>query len=537
MTVLAALVAAPSAFPEQAGSREHRLVTGFVAAGGVHTCVILAGGGVRCWGANDSGQLGYGNTDKIGDDEAPGTVGPVALGTGRTARAIAAGADHTCVILDTGRVRCWGWALHGQLGYGDQVDVGDTEMPSAAGPVQLGAGRTAKGITAGAYHTCALLDNGSVRCWGNGTSGQLGNVAAVYIGDDETPDTAGPVDLGAGRKAVAVAAGSYHTCAVLDNGAVRCWGWGLYGQLGYGGTANIGDDETPGSVGPVALGAGRKAIAIAAGEYHTCAILDDGAVRCWGAGDSGELGYGNVDAVGDDETPDAVGPVDLGTGRTAVGIALGLRTSCAVLDTGDVRCWGSSTYGLGYGDREDIGDDETPGSVDPIDLGAGRTALAISGRTGHNCAVLDDGSVRCWGYGLHGQLGYVGTYDVGENETPGSVDPMNAGGVVARRVLPAFTLGLRPGRDRRAPFTFRAAGTLRGFVADAVTCSGTVVVTARKGAQKVVRRPLARPSLGTCGYSAAFRVGGLGIWRVTAKFAGNDSLRAPSARVKSFRAG
>ena len=107
-------------------------------------------------------------------------------------------------------------------------------------------------------------------------------------------------------------AGSFHACALLDNGQVRCWGLGTLGQLGYGNTDTIGDDEPPGSVGTVDLGGGRTARAIAAGNVHTCALLDNGRVRCWGGGASGRLGYGNTDTIGDDETPGGFGPVALG---------------------------------------------------------------------------------------------------------------------------------------------------------------------------------------------------------------------------------
>src|SRR5207344_2195664 len=125
----------------------------------------------------------------------------------------------------------------------------------------------------GAAHTCVVLDHGQVRCWGSGANGALGYASTNDVGDDETPGSVGPVDLGTGRKAVAVAAGNEHTCALLDNGGVRCWGGGADGELGYGNRNSIGDDETPGSVAPVGLG--RKAVAISGGYLHTCAILDN----------------------------------------------------------------------------------------------------------------------------------------------------------------------------------------------------------------------------------------------------------------------
>jgi alpha-tubulin suppressor-like RCC1 family protein len=120
-----------------------------------------------------------------------------------------------------------------------------------------------------------------------------------------------------------IAAGVNHTCAVVDDGSVRCWGANDDGQLGYPGTSEVGYWETPASAGPVDLGPGHTAIAIAAGDLHTCALLDDGTVRCWGLNNFGQLGYGNTDNVGDDETPASAGPVELGTARTAVAITAG----------------------------------------------------------------------------------------------------------------------------------------------------------------------------------------------------------------------
>ena len=273
-----------------------------ITAGGYHTCAILDDWTVRCWGVGftyfGSGHLGYGNTLQIGDDETPGSVGPVDLGAGRTARAITAGENHTCAILDDGAVRCWGSYTFGQLGVPVMQNIGDNETPGSIAPVDLGPGRTATAISAGSYHTCVILDDGSVRCWGSG------------------PD--GPVDLGPGARAIAIDAGSEHTCAVLDDGTVRCWGVARSGKLGYGNLNDIGDDEAPGSAGPVDLGPGRRATAITAGPGHTCAALDDGRIRCWGTHEHGAHGqYGHPWPIGDDETPGQRPPVNL-DGRISV---------------------------------------------------------------------------------------------------------------------------------------------------------------------------------------------------------------------------
>ncbi|HWB69799.1 MAG TPA: hypothetical protein VG518_07460, partial [Solirubrobacterales bacterium] len=368
ITILAVMAAAPAspAGAEQASSYSRAFLEGRIDSGGGHTCAVLGDGTVRCWGNNAFGQLGYGNTESIGDDESPATAGPVDLG-GHRAIAVSVGGVHSCALLDDGSVRCWGYNAYGQLGYANTENVGDNETPGSVGPVNLGAGRRATAISAGGMHTCALLDNGNVKCWGRGLLGQLGYGNTENIGDNETPAAAGAVNLG-GRSAVAISAGAGHTCAILDDGTVRCWGYNENGQLGYASTNIIGDNETPAAAGAVNLG-GRSAVAISAGGMHTCALLDNGTVRCWGFNAWGQLGYGNTTQIGDNETPAAAGPVELG-GRSAVAISAGVYHTCALLDDGTVRCWGRGESGvLGYGNTSNIGDNETPGSVGTVNLG------------------------------------------------------------------------------------------------------------------------------------------------------------------------
>ena len=190
--------------------------------------------------------------------------------------------------------------------------------------------------------------------------------------------------------AAAIDAGVYHSCALLPDGSVRCWGFSGNGQAGYGTTDTIGDDETPASAGALALGVGETATAIVTGDYHTCALLREGSVRCWGFGADGRLGYGNTSSIGDDESPRSAGAVDLG-GHTVRAITAGGAHTCAILDDFTVRCWGFNFQGqLGSGNQDTIGDDEVPGSVRNVDLGVERTARAISAGASHTCAILDD---------------------------------------------------------------------------------------------------------------------------------------------------
>jgi alpha-tubulin suppressor-like RCC1 family protein len=230
-----------------------------LAAGEAYTCALLSDGTVKCWGSNQHGQLGSGNTDVVGDDELPSSVGPVSVTTtpGVFVEHLTAGFEHVCALLSDGSVKCWGNNDFGQLGYGNTDVIGDDELPSSVGPVTIttDASVLATAITAGNHHTCALLSNGTVQCWGLGSDGRLGYGDVRTIGDDELPSSVGPVSITTtpGVEVEQVAASGNHTCAILSDGSLKCWGYNHHGQLGYGNTDNIGDDELPSSVGPVHL--------------------------------------------------------------------------------------------------------------------------------------------------------------------------------------------------------------------------------------------------------------------------------------------
>ena len=297
-----------------------------VSAGSSHSCALFAEGSVKCWGENGSGQLGQGSTTDLGDGagEMGDDLDPIDLGTGRTATAFATGGDYTCAILDNGNVKCWGLGSAGQLGQGNDTTLGKAagEMGDNLLAIDLGTGRTATAISVGQNHTCALLDNGNVKCWGEGSSGRLGQGSTSDLGDGagEMGDDLDPVDLGTGRTATAISTGHKHTCALLDNGNVKCWGLGSAGQLGQGNDTTLG--KAAGEMGDnllaIDLGTGRTATAISVGQNHTCALLDNGNVKCWGEGSSGRLGQGSSDDLGDGagEMGDNLSVIKLGAGFT-----------------------------------------------------------------------------------------------------------------------------------------------------------------------------------------------------------------------------
>eukprot|EP00438_Fugacium_kawagutii_P028600 Skav226692 [mRNA] locus=scaffold3971:163350:175064:- [translate_table: standard] len=339
----------------------------YIATGSFHhACVLHTSlGEIRCWGYNELGQLGRSDTQNIGDD--PGEMGsqlqPVDLGTNRSAKQLSAGGYHACAILDNDSLKCWGLGLHGQLGYENSDTIGSS--PNTMGDhlpaVDLGTGCKAKHVSAGGRHTCAILDNDSLKCWGLGLHGQLGYENSDTIGS--SPNTMGDhlpsVDLGTGRKAKHVSAGGYHTCAILDNDSLKCWGLGTDGQLGYESTSEIG--SSPNTMGDhlpaVDLGTGRKAKHVSAGRYHTCAVLDNDSLKCWGSGSYGRLGYESTSAIG--SSPNTMGDhlpaVDLGTGRKAKHVSAGRYHTCAVLESNAIKCWGfGQTGALGVSDAENI---------------------------------------------------------------------------------------------------------------------------------------------------------------------------------------
>jgi alpha-tubulin suppressor-like RCC1 family protein len=287
-----------------------------IAAGGRHTCAIVSTGGAKCWGSNLDGELGDGTfLPRL-------TPVPVAELSG--ASAITAGDHHTCAIVSTGGARCWGYNGTGQLGNGETRDRNT--------PVRVKNLSGASAIAAGYYHTCALISpSGHVKCWGNNDFGQLG--------DNTTTNRFIPVLAWHLRGAIAIAAGGFHTCALISTGGVKCWGNNVAGQLGDGTTTHR---SIPG--GSYVQGLKRGVIAITAGSGHTCAMTTAGRIKCWGFNLYGQLGDGTTR---DRRTPVSVKLKD------ASDIAAGQYHTCARIFTGVVKCWGENSYGqLGDGTKK-----------------------------------------------------------------------------------------------------------------------------------------------------------------------------------------
>lgn len=321
---------------------------------GRSVCAVLDNGDLKCWGANGRGQLGTGDKYDLGDD--PGEMGdslkPVLLG-GAKAISVSAGDTHSCAVLAGGSIKCWGSDTNGQLG---QDHRGELLSPKDLPAIKLA--RPAVAVSAspfldGSGSTCALLDNGAIQCWGaaefvsKSSNTDLDQSGAVgdYVGEMSALPL---LTFGTGRTAKSIGAANV-SAAVLDDGSLRLWGTG--GQLGQPelGSSEVGLAPAElASLPAVQFGNGKKVKSVSVSAYYACAVLDDGSLKCWGFGGSGELGLGSKLSTSD--APKDIPSVNLG-GARAQQVATGYDHTCVILDNGTVKCWGNNAYGqLGLGD-------------------------------------------------------------------------------------------------------------------------------------------------------------------------------------------
>jgi cysteine-rich repeat protein len=369
-----------------------------------HSCALCEGGYVRCWGDNVDGQLGLGHKLFEGDRHPyqilNASNGPniVDLG-GEAAIDITAGYGFTCVLLPGGSVRCWGQNDTGQLGLGNTIDMAG-QVGSA---INLGSGLTATAISAGWGYACAVLSNGTVQCWGDNSNGLLG------LGNHISTVHSGTVALASGTIVTGVATGPSHACALISGGEVHCWGDNREGEFGLGNTTPINTNSAlPSIYGNASLKSGRIAISISLGDSFNCFSLDDGELECWGYNGTGQLGLGTTQTVGDVAIPGSTALVSIGS-TTVAQVVTGQSHTCILYsNNAGIKCWGANENGeLGYGDINNRGDTDStiPIFLPPVSLPSGLTATAIYAGTGQTCALLSDGSVRCWGWNNRGQLG------------------------------------------------------------------------------------------------------------------------------------
>ncbi len=294
-------------------------------------------------------------------------------GTGATLTQIAAGDQHTCALYSTGQVKCWGSDTSGQLG-------DSAAYASSTVPVFVSGITNATAISAGTAHTCAVLSNGRIYCWGSDSDGQLGNGGGGSSGV--------PVQVSTYTDFDRVAAGGNTTCGRRTNEATYCWGDDSGGQLGNGGSNT--DATTPSGVG--AYGSGSNVEQLTVGALHACAMLNTGELNCWGTNSSGQVGDNSFN---ERDTPVSVNGYSASGGSE---ISAGGSHTCIRTTANSTRCFGSDTYGQ-LGNDSTLADRDTPGTVA---LAASASSLALG--TSHSCAIIA-GAVKCWGRDDEGQLG------------------------------------------------------------------------------------------------------------------------------------
>lgn len=358
------------------------------------SCAITQKGAVKCWGRNEQGQNGNGRSGVDLLDEHPVQVtGLDATTAARTAVEMSGrGGYHVCALTKSGAVMCWGSRTYGQLGdgFGNGRDVSSRSTALAVAEFDGSSiAKTASFVATGETTSCAIKVSGALFCWGDNRAGQaaLGdrtysNVPVQVEGFDGTSD---------GRSAVMVSIGSTATCAVSKTGAVWCWGTNSSGQLG--------DGTRSAQSGPVksavidGTSSDRQAISVSAGATNACAVISNGAVKCWGNASQGL--FGSLTQSGFVLTPTTVTGIDGSTpSKQATLVSTSPNHSCALLANSSVTCWGNS--GLGQAGKVGVvAPPFTPSDLDgKQDDHAG---VSISVSPFHTCAILKTGNAYCLG--------------------------------------------------------------------------------------------------------------------------------------------
>lgn len=367
-----------------------------VVTGRLHTCALTDKQRVRCWGVTRDGQVGTDDprfyegpeSDSFDLNSTPNT--PIELELENvSAISSSSQADFNCAIVAGGEVRCWGLDDMGQLGTGiAYTDSRDRKSPK---PVPVAGLSGIRQIAVGGAHACALTATGGVMCWGSNDVGQLGDGSPIGDGI-KSPFKNAPVAVPGVSGATAIAAGSSHTCAITSGGGLTCWGSNEQGESGGDALVEGHPAVAPTPVNVSGLSSGVARITL--GVLTTCAVMTSGELRCFGRG----LGM----AEGKLTFPDPIAVTAIPELAPIDSVSLELfasHVSCAVVG-GAVRCWGSNEHGcLGVDPKDEDGDPDygyvTYAPKDVVGLGSGARDVQVG--SGHVCALMKDGAVKCWG--------------------------------------------------------------------------------------------------------------------------------------------
>lgn len=380
-----------------------------------HGCALFSSGKVKCWGSNYTGELNLGYKDEIGDD--PGEMGDNLPYIDTNEKVVNLWGDSaTCVQFESKKVKCWGYGKYGKLGNENDVTLGDDAGEEAKNLpyLNLGDDFIVKEISMSRDTACALSEKKQVKCWGENHKGQLGlgdikirGIAAGTMGNNLPT-----LDLGSNLVPVKVAVGGSHSCALFENGKVKCWGANSdKGYLGYGKDTNLGDepDEMGDKLPFVDIG-DELAIDITNSGSNTCVLTKFGNVKCWGLGILGTNGIGSTENIGDEEADMGknLKSVDLGTGNIVTKIEGVGNSMCATLYNKTVKCWGDNFFGkLGLSERDyNVGSspEEMGDNLEYLELGTKLNPTQIVGGDLSMCALVSE-KVKCWGTGKFGELG------------------------------------------------------------------------------------------------------------------------------------
>lgn len=350
-----------------------------VAAGSNHTCALLSDGMVRCWGANNAGQLGNGTTILSGEPKLVSDLTGV--------NSIAARGDNTCAVLADGSVRCWGQRADGLIG---EDQSGLSTLPTALAwsftlPIST--------VSVGGGFACAVTKaEATVRCWGRGDLGQLGD-GIMHV--ERVPS---PVMASGVAGVTSLSAGSSHVCAALSDSTVKCWG---SGEKGENGSVDYERSATP--IEQSNHGYGVTGIRqITAGDGYTCAVGILGDIRGWGSNSLGQLGVGDGPFADSGQTytqaPRTINSAILDAAGGVNLVSAGLSHTCAVLADGTAACWGANGSGQ-------LGIAATSASSRPTLVVSLSNVVMIASGNAHSCAAVSGGGVQCWGHNGAGQLG------------------------------------------------------------------------------------------------------------------------------------